>query len=254
MPRGQPAAEPAGDAPSAPIKAAGKFPSADRIPRNYHLVAYPLDDHVSDNQIDYKYEDYLLLGVDNWQERITESVALYEYAETIDEIIRTSLPALEATLDEILGKDYDFTELYALVRSEGAATARRLASLLYQACPESRAPLTQQQQLGQLKDILAVVGFQLPLNAKGDGVDDEKAEATAREFFISVCMQHVRLRASGEHLTVEVHVERQVQPAGTRLVAVAEGVRIEARHRMVPCLEAVPPNVRHHPLPRQSAV
>ena len=199
----QPATEPANDAPGAPIKASGTFSSADRIPRNYHLVAYPLDDHVSDNQIAHNYEDYLLLGIDDWAERITETVALYEYGDTIDEIIHTLLPALEATMDELFHQEYDFTELYALVRSEGAATARRFAFLLYQMCPETRSSLTTQQQLRQLKDILAAVGFQMPLNEKGDEIDNEKAREVARNFFNSLCREHVRLRASAEHLTAD---------------------------------------------------
>jgi len=247
----QPATEPANDAPGAPIKASGMFPSADRIPRNYHLVAYPLDDHASGNQIAHNYEDYLLLGIDDWNERITETVALYEYADTIDEIIHTSLPALEATVDDLFGQEYDFADLYTLVRSDGAATARRFAFLLYQVCPESRSPLTEQQQLRQLKDILAAVGFQMPLNEKGDEIDNEKTREVARNFFNSLCRDHVRLRASGEHLTAD-QADKLLQQVGLDFAPKSQTQPATATASSVPAQPAGTSNPATEPATRET--
>jgi hypothetical protein len=53
----------------------------------------------------------------------------------------------------------------------------------------------------------------MPLNEKGDDIDNEKARAVARDFFISLCTQHVRLRASGEHITAD-QADKLLQQVG----------------------------------------
>lgn len=199
----QPATEPANDAPDkSSVKASGSFPSADRIPRNYHLIAWPLEDRFSTNRIEHTYQDYVLFGIDDWSETFTETVRLYEYVDTLDEMIRTMLPAFEATLDETLGSQYDFTELKTVLRSQGATLVRRYALMMYQfgGNQDNKGISAQQEQ--QTVAILAAAGLNVPLNEKGE-IDGDKVSAAARAFFLRLFQEKVRSRNTGEHLNAQ---------------------------------------------------
>jgi hypothetical protein len=217
----QPATSPPADDEGKFIKAAGRFASAEDIPGNYHLIAWPLEDRASTNQINHKYEDFLLFGIDDWSERITDTVRLYEYVDTIDEMIRMMLPALEATMDELLGKEYDFKDLYEYVENEGPRIGRRFGLIVYQTNPEWRTLLTDREKTQQLKDLLSSVGFSLPLKEGGEEIDDEQAFEAGKEFLVNLCREKIRRRATGEHLTAE-QAEKLLKMFGIDLAKSAE--------------------------------
>ncbi len=157
----------------AEIAAAGTFASAADVPRTYHLVDWPLADRASTNRIEHVFTDYCLFGIDDWNETITETVLLSEYAETVDAMLQAMRPAFEATLDEVHGRQYDFLDLHLFLHDEAATAARRYALLRYQIACEPDGEEDSPESMRRYRDIAAGMGLNLPLNDQGE-IDGER--------------------------------------------------------------------------------
>ncbi|HSW44236.1 MAG TPA: hypothetical protein VLM89_01550, partial [Phycisphaerae bacterium] len=185
------------------IVAGGEFPSAEHIPRNYHLIAYPLDDRASTNRIDHSLDDCLLFNVDNWTETITETVQLGEFVDTVDEMALMLLPPFQTTVDDILGKEYDFKDLHTFGRERLDPLVRDFVLLLYEAAGAGFGAKPRPQDLPVMKNRLRTIGFDLPLNESGDDVDGDKMSTVLTDYVRDLFRTTVRLRATGRYLNTE---------------------------------------------------
>ncbi len=182
------------------FKARGTFAEAGRVPRSYHLIAYPFMDRVSVDRIEHEYDDYELFGIDTWNETITETVSLAEYARTLDEIVRMLPQVIERTLDEILADRYELADFYTYLNETAWPVLKDLGLWQFQYAREIDDFETFPPALRDLKTILARAGYDLPLTADCDAIDDEEAQ-TPEQFIVELVARKVRLHPTGEPLT-----------------------------------------------------
>jgi hypothetical protein len=185
------------------LQAAGVFPTADLIPRTYHLPAYPLEGRAAVNRIEHTFDDYLLFGIDHWSETITETVVLYEYVETIDEIIRQMTPALRAMLDDQLAATYDLSALHDWIADQGAKVYRRWCLWFFENGPVHCLADLSPAAVTSLREALAPSGFELPCDDTGEAIDASRTEPAVEAFTIDLLCRRVRMKDSGELLSRE---------------------------------------------------
>lgn len=185
------------------IRAAGKFPAADLIPRSYHLPAYPLTDRAAVNQIDHTCDDYLLFSIDHWSETITDTVRLYEYVETVDEMTRQVLSPLVEMLQTQFGETYDLSGLYAWLGSKGSAIYRRWCLWYFENAPLEDISQLTPAAVVSLREAMAPFGFTLPCDETGERIDTDRVEPAIKDFAVRLLTGCVRLRSTGEPLTPE---------------------------------------------------
>jgi len=193
---------PSGAEEGAYFKATGTFADADRVPESYHLIAYPFMDRVSVDHIEHEYVDFELFGIDTWNETITETVSLAEYEATLDEIALKLAPVIERTLDALLGERYELDDFHAFLRAKTIPVLKDLALWQFQyACAGDFDDFeTFPPAVRELKAILARLGFDLPLTADGQAIDEEAGPAFER-FVVELVARKVRWRPTGQPLT-----------------------------------------------------
>lgn len=184
------------------IRATGAFPHASRIPRNYHLIVPGMPQRASINRIEHDRIDYVLFACDTWRETITETIRLDEYVEALDELIADVLPVLRATMDELIGEEYDLTALHERIADEGATAVRRYFLANYEHEGLSLQAINV-EEIRHLQAILRGIRFELPLTESANAVDTDAMEAAIETYLVGVFQRHVVLRSTGQKLTRE---------------------------------------------------
>ncbi|HOW70218.1 MAG TPA: hypothetical protein PKY77_06400 [Phycisphaerae bacterium] len=207
------------------VSARGHFAVVDEIPRTYHLVAYPFSDRVASNKVNHAFDNYLLFGVDSWNETLTETISLPDYVEAVDEMLGQMFPAIGATLAELLGDEYDLTALHGYLGGDLRKAIRHLHLWCYENGPGIAADGLSGAPVDELRQILAGAGLKLPMTGDGASVDQERLSAAWEPFVRERIRRLVRFKASGSALS-----EGQIQALMDRFGLFSENKTPAATH------------------------
>lgn len=185
------------------VAARGHFAVADEIPQNYHLIAYPYPSRASSNQISHAFEDCLLFGIDSWSETLTEVITLSDYVDAVDDMLRKTVPAVNAALDDVLGQEYEMAALRQYLDEDLRSTVRRLYLWCYDNGPGINAEGLSGAPVRELKSILSGAHFLLPLTDGAETVDQDRLSAAWEPFFRERLRTLLRVKPSKQELNDE---------------------------------------------------
>ena len=191
------------DAEGTYVSATGHFAVADEIPQNYQLIAYPFADRTASNQITHTFDDCLLFGVDTWNETLAETLTLPDYADAVDEMLCGLLPAANAALDDVLGREYDLAALHDYLDKDLRKVLRHLYLWCYENGPGINADGLSGEPVRALRQILAGADFKLPVAEGGAAVDQDQFSTAWEPFVRDRIRKLVRLKGSESPLTEE---------------------------------------------------
>lgn len=187
------------------IKANGKFPSVKDIPDTLvlrrNLSNKALTALLSPARLDRQYtkSDFVFVTEHRWGESLTDTVTIASLRQGREELLVLGLDLGEAVFQEVLGKEYDASELLKWLRSDGKAWVTELtdyAFMHYLAPRSARDPKSLKEVppdvLQGLADICDRYG--LHLRDKGEFIMDEAKLYKVAEDFAFKLGQKIRRR------------------------------------------------------------
>jgi hypothetical protein len=175
----------------------GKFKSARDLPEHIVMKA-PEGSGLPDGKLvrDTIRADYVFVVEHRWSETLIDIVTQEDMRKAREELAELLINVGADTFNEAVGKEYDGSALFKLLRTEGKPWLAEGTDFLFLYCATHKGPAAARGLLDGLADICARHG--LVLKAQGKFLDDKAMEQAVDDFAITVLVKNVRRKDDGK--------------------------------------------------------
>jgi hypothetical protein len=187
----------------------GTFPSVARLPDHFvHTVGEGKDAWTGKLVRTYLRNDYAFVVEHIWTETLTDVVTLRDMDKARDELVELLLRVGEDVFGETLGKDYDATELFQWLRTEGKSWLAESLDFAFVHCARHKGPAARAALEKGLLDIAGRHG--LRLWAEGKPLKGDALQRAVEEFAVDRVARSVRRKKDGQRVDRETVVGWQI--------------------------------------------
>jgi hypothetical protein len=181
----------------------GKFKSVRDLPDHVAMKA-PEGSGLPDGKLvrETTRKDYVFAVEHRWRETLTDIVTQEDMRKAREEMADYLINIGMDTFNEAVGKEYDGSALFKLLRTEGKAWLAEATDFGFLYCATHKGPSSPPGLLDGLADICARHG--LVLKVEGKFLDDKAMEAAVDDFAITRIVQNVRRKDDGKPVDREV--------------------------------------------------
>jgi hypothetical protein len=173
------------------LAAWGRFPAPDRIPDHVEFRAPEGSKAPAGKMVrSYQRNDYVFVVQHRWRETLTDVVTLADMRKAREELADLLLQLSQDIFNEAVGPDYDSSELFRWLRSEGNTVLAEVTDERFVQYAVRKGPDGADAFKEEFGDILARHG--LALKVQGKWLDDESAGKAVEAFCLAQLVRGVR--------------------------------------------------------------
>ncbi len=181
----------------------GNFASVKDIPDHVEMKA-PEGSGLPSGKLVRRYSrnDLVFVVEHHWRERLTDIVRLEDMRKARDELADLMIRVGEEIFNELLGKEYDATDLVKWARTEGKTWLAELTEYLYLYSVSRRGAPEEEVLVNGLAEVFARHGLKLKVDGKF--LEKPSLDRTLQDYVIGLLTRHVRRKKDGQPVSKEV--------------------------------------------------